>query len=147
MGETLDNKRGGAYMEEEMMENVHIYVIIRKENYVIGSLDLADGLCCNSDAADHHRAATSLSSRNVHSYLTCTADHTAILSAGRRPRPLDRKTRSSGGGVTPHASQKKPQKVQILSQHTHSCTNTASHMHTLTHLSHHASICTLRHSC
>lgn len=64
------------------MENVHIYAIIRKENDDIGSLDLEGGLCCNSDAADHHRAATSSSSRNVHCCLTCTPDHAAIQLAG-----------------------------------------------------------------
>lgn len=74
------------------MENVHIYAIIREENDVISGLD-----CWNSDAADHHTAATSSSSRNVHCCLTCTADHTAILSAGRRPRPGS-KTHSSGVG-------------------------------------------------
>lgn len=69
-----------------MMESVHIYAIIKKVNDVIGSL-----FCCNRDAADQHRAATSSSSRNVHCCLTCTADHAAIqLAEGPGPRIEDR---------------------------------------------------------
>lgn len=128
MEKDATTKGGGAYMEEEMMENVHIYAIIKKVNDVIGSL-----FCCNRDAADQHRAAPSSSSRNVHCCLTCTADHAAILSAGRRPRPADRRPQF-WGGVTPHASQTPPQKKSRFCPNTQIHAPTQHHTRTRSHI-------------